>query len=239
MSASGPPLGNKPLTAAEYWLQTVRDPGWRSPREAMLQGNDAAEYDDAERLATLALLPSGRIGALGVELGCGIGRYTVDLARKVDVLHACDLVPESVALARASCAEHGLRDVFVEVADACEFLPARGLVDLIFLKWVLMYLDDARAERLIAQAAGALRAGGVLLVQDSCDPEADPGPNAAAEIHSPEYPARYRHPNWIDHRLIGAAKWREVRRADLGGVYKGWDYPPGAQPAWVLTRARD
>ncbi len=91
------------LPPREYWSQTVRGPCWPGDASVMLQASDGAVYASQERDATLAMLPEDTLGADDVELGCGVGRYTVSLAARARQLLAMNFVPVSIDPARGTC----------------------------------------------------------------------------------------------------------------------------------------
>ncbi len=116
-------------------------------------------YEERKRALTLAVLPDARYPRV-LEIGCGIGVLTAQLAARADRLVATDVSPPAVERARERTA--GLPHVQVEVGDVVDALPA-GPFDLVVLSEVGYYLDRPTLQRVLTDLRGRLAPGGTLL----------------------------------------------------------------------------
>lgn len=108
-----------------------------------------------------------------VDLGCGPGLTTLDLARRVGPtgrIIAVDRdgersIPRLLYAADAA----GLGNVEARVADLEQFdLPSES-VDGVYGRWVLMYLPEREARALATRIAKWLRPGGVCALAEFCN----------------------------------------------------------------------
>ena len=148
-------------------------------------------------------------------------------------------MPEFVAENRRRCAD--LDHVTVGVADARALeLPKNAA--LVFVKWLLMYMPDDVAARLIARFVDALRPGGSLFIHESCDSaeHAPVGPTAlwTGEFLGATYRAYYRPAAWYCARLLERVNDPRATMAefDLETLYLPGE--GGGQRAWLLTLPR-
>jgi 2-polyprenyl-3-methyl-5-hydroxy-6-metoxy-1,4-benzoquinol methylase len=118
--------------------------------------------------ATLRLLdslPLG-VGARCVDVGCGGGHVTIELARRVGPggsVVGIDLDEALLETARNEAAALGLANITFRVS-AVEDLNEAGL-DLAFARAVLMHLRDP--EHVVRLMADAVRPGGVVAIEDA------------------------------------------------------------------------
>jgi SAM-dependent methyltransferase len=136
-------------------LDQVRDD---FDRLARLEAADS-NHNDLYHGALLRELPP-RIGQ-ALDVGCGTGRFTAQLAARADSVLGLDLSPEMLRLARRRCAgltgvEFALRDVMASELPAARY-------DAIASIATLHHLPLAAA---LARFRDALAPGGVLLVVD-------------------------------------------------------------------------
>jgi len=137
-----------------------------------------------DRVLALMLPPGGPFEAL--DIGCGTGFLSLELAARGHRVTGVDFAPAMLALARQKAAARGARIRFAK-ADA-EALPyAAQSFDLALsrhLLWTLPHPESAIDEWL-----RVLRPGGRLVVVDGeADPAAEPEPRDNAR-RSPEYAA--------------------------------------------------
>jgi SAM-dependent methyltransferase len=122
-----------------------------------------AEEDTPSQCAfieqVLALGPGSRV----LDLGCGHGRHSLELARRGHRPFGVDLVPGFIERARAAAAEDGLPAEFMlgdlrTVQSATPFDAAICLFD------AFGFHDDADHGRILDNALASLRPGGRLLL---------------------------------------------------------------------------
>ncbi|WP_421735903.1 PIG-L family deacetylase [Cellulomonas sp.] len=113
-------------------------------------------YEERKRALTLAALPDVRYGRV-LEVGCGIGVLTEQLAGRADDLLAVDV--SAAAVERARERVPGVR---VQVADVAAGVP-EGPFDLVVLSEVGYYLDRSTLVRVLGELRAHLAPGGTLL----------------------------------------------------------------------------
>jgi SAM-dependent methyltransferase len=136
-------------------LERVRDDFDRLARLDAADSNHNDLYHDA----LLRELPA-RIGA-ALDIGCGTGRFTRQLAERADSVLGLDLSPEMLRLARARCA--GLDHVAFAERDVMQWDLPRAHFDAIASIATLHHLPLAPA---LERLRDALAPGGTLLVLD-------------------------------------------------------------------------
>ena len=112
-------------------------------------------------------------GAFIVDLGCGPGFTTLDLARLVGPkghVIAVDRDGErSLPLLRERAAAAGLTNIETRAAELDAFdLPA-GCVDGVYARWVLMYLPEPEAMALVSRMTKWLQRGGACALAELCN----------------------------------------------------------------------
>jgi ubiquinone/menaquinone biosynthesis C-methylase UbiE len=116
---------------------------------------------------------SFRKGATLVDLGCGPGYTTLDLARAVGVegrVISVDRDGErSIPLLKERAKTAGFSNIETRVADLEDFDLRQGSVDGVYGRWVLMYLPEGDAEALTGRVAGWLKPGGVCALAEFCN----------------------------------------------------------------------
>ena len=160
------------------WRDGVNLP-WDDPlfsermlREHLDQSHGAASRQQPELLRQvdwlwehLDLRPGCRI----LDITCGPGLYTVELARRGARITGIDFSPASIRYARDLAAEQGVDDRcnFIQ-ADVRTALPEQAGQDFdaaLFLYGQLAVFTRAEAAQLLQGAAAALRAGGRLAIE--------------------------------------------------------------------------
>ena len=104
-------------------------------------------------------------GWRALEIGPGAGSINLELRRRTQ--RPVDVVEQSPAFVtslRERWQADGLGDGTVWNAPLIEVPLPAGEYDLVFARWVFLFLDGA--ERYVARLAAALKPGGVLAVQD-------------------------------------------------------------------------
>jgi len=99
-----------------------------------------------------------------VEIGCGIGRLTLPMARRLAEVRAVDVSPTMLRRLEENCASAGIMSVR-------GFLPAARWdegrsVDFAWTRWVLQHIPDfAVIDGYVARIAGCMRPGAVAHLQ--------------------------------------------------------------------------
>ncbi|MDH5295086.1 MAG: methyltransferase domain-containing protein [Acidimicrobiia bacterium] len=123
------------------------------------------------------LLPRLESSMRLLDLGCGPGSVTLDLARFVAEVVGVDAAVEAIAAARGAAEASGVRSRF-EVADVYELPFEDSSFDVVFAHQVLQHLGDP--VRALVEARRVLRPGGLMAAR-----EADYG----TMVHHPHTPA--------------------------------------------------
>ncbi|WP_432564687.1 methyltransferase domain-containing protein [Kineococcus sp. SYSU DK003] len=112
------------------------------------------------------LLPHLRPGASLLDVGCGVGSITADLAARVAPgrVAAVDVSAEVLETARAAAAARGVHVEF-GVADAYELPYADGTFDVVHAHQVLQHV--AEPVRLLREMRRVARPGGVVAVREA------------------------------------------------------------------------
>jgi len=140
-----------------------------TPERYAQRGNRAFESLLATRSASsdaAFLLPYLREGMRLLDVGCGPGSITLDLAQAVapgDVV-AVDSQPEAVEQGSTAAAARGVENVRFETADAYALPFAPGSFDCVFANGLLMHLSEPR--RAVAEMRRVLRPGGIVGIRD-------------------------------------------------------------------------
>jgi SAM-dependent methyltransferase len=117
-----------------------------------------AIFDDYFRIFPWHLLPPG--GGVGLDVGCGTGRWSVLVAPRVQHLHLLDPSAEALSVAKQNlCSAHNVTYHLHSVANIP--LPSRSL-DFAFSLGVLHHVPDPEAA--VASIADKLKPGAPFLV---------------------------------------------------------------------------
>ena len=101
-------------------------------------------------------------GARVLEVGCGAGLATLELARRGYAVHGIDSSAEMVALTSQRIADGGVSDVSVSVSDVHDLPRGAGSFELVLALGVLPWLHSP--QRALAQIARVLAPGGHAIV---------------------------------------------------------------------------
>ncbi|GGO90627.1 class I SAM-dependent methyltransferase [Wenjunlia tyrosinilytica] len=113
------------------------------------------------------LLPRLTAGAALLDVGCGPGTITADLAERVAPgrVTAADASPEVLEHARRTVAERGLGNVDFAEVDVHELDFADGTFDVVHAHQVLQHVTDP--VKALREMRRVCRPGGVVAVRDS------------------------------------------------------------------------
>lgn len=121
----------------------------REEREVIFQGYF--------RIFPWDILPAESVG---IDIGCGSGRWSAEVAPRVGHLHLLDVSPEALAVARCNLA--GANNVSFHLASVGDIpLPANSL-DFAFSLGVLHHVPDTQAA--IDAVASKLKSGAPFLI---------------------------------------------------------------------------
>lgn len=112
-------------------------------------------------------------GMTVVDLGCGPGYTTLDLARAVGpkgrVIAVDRDVETSLPRLRERAEAAGLSNVETLAADLETFDMPPGSIDVVYGRWVLMYLPEPTVRGLVERMVTWLRPGGVCILCEICN----------------------------------------------------------------------
>lgn len=137
---------------------------------------DAGYYDDLarryrtrnrfarQRISNVKSLLPPLAGCMLVDVGCGMGTFTIEAARSGAQAIGIDFAPEALPVAAAVARAEGTRHAHFARADAVR-LPLRDAsADIMIAADVTEHLDDATLRGVLRDAHRVLRAGGTLIV---------------------------------------------------------------------------
>lgn len=157
------------------------------------------------------LLPRLDAGVTVLDIGCGPGSITVDLARRVEPGHVHGIDRSDGVLADARARADRLGNVTFAVGDAYELELADDSFDVVHAHQVLQHLSDPVAA--LREMRRVCRPGGTIAVRD-----ADYGAFAWA-------PPDDRLTRWLDaYRQVARSNGAEP---DAGRHLKGWALEAG------------
>lgn len=110
-----------------------------------------------------SLLPALRSKRV-IDLGCGMGTFTIEAAREGAVAVGIDPAPEAVAAARRVASAERVAGAHFVRADAVRLPLASSSAQVILAADLTEHLDDDTLQRTLAEAARVLRGGGHLVL---------------------------------------------------------------------------
>jgi len=112
-------------------------------------------------------------GMTAVDLGCGPGYTTLDLARAVGpkgrVIAVDRDAERSLPRLRERAEAAGLSNIETQAADLGTFDMPPGSIDAVYGRWILMYLSESAVRGLVERMVAWLRPGGVCILSEFCN----------------------------------------------------------------------
>jgi ubiquinone/menaquinone biosynthesis C-methylase UbiE len=108
-----------------------------------------------------------RYGQTLLDLGCGPGFATLELARLVGdsgQVHAIDAADNFIAYLDSCIQAGGLQNIQAQTGDVHAINYADASMDGVFARWLLCFVQDP--EKVLAEVARVLRPGGVFVAWD-------------------------------------------------------------------------
>lgn len=140
---------------AEFYIATW-DVDFSDP-EAMARFFESGRSEAMTILEECAPWLRGRAAAL--EIGCGVGRLTIPMAREFREVLAIDIAPTMLERLRANCAREGITNVVPLLSN--ERPPAKR-VDLVYSRIVLQHIEhEGEVRRYLELVAAILEPDGI------------------------------------------------------------------------------
>jgi ubiquinone/menaquinone biosynthesis C-methylase UbiE len=131
---------------------------FRQDNNSLPQQQRAKIFDDYFRIFPWHLLPAG--GGVGIDVGCGTGRWSVSVAPRVEHLHLLDASADALAVAKQNL--RSAKNISYHLNSVANIpLPADSL-DFAFSLGVLHHVPDTQAA--IDAVAGKLKPGAPFLL---------------------------------------------------------------------------
>lgn len=127
-----------------------------------------ADDENEERQSVLALI-GARAGEVIADVGCGNGRWTLDLARAVGEhgrIYAQDIDPRKILAVETLKRKEGLKNVEVIHALPDNPMLPKDALDAIFINDVINYVDRAAQAGFLDGIRRALKPAGRLIIRD-------------------------------------------------------------------------
>jgi len=123
----------------------------------------AATADRRQARRLVDALPTDTRG-LVLDVACGPGIVTAELAATVAHVVALDLTPQMLTKAQERCAERGFDNVTFQEGSATDLPFAEGSFDAVVTRLSLHHFQDPR--RVLGEMHRVVRPGGALLIAD-------------------------------------------------------------------------
>jgi SAM-dependent methyltransferase len=176
----------------------------------------------------------GRRCGRAVDLGCGFGDWTVQLAAMADDVVACDIAPGFVEETRRRLREAGCPSATVACDDVRSF-AAYSDADLVHVGAVLMYLDDDGCQEVLRTVRERIASDGLLIGREWCAIRF----GRAVVNRSPWFSVHRRARRYIE--MAEAAGFRAVESVASPSIYGdvlAWRWLArrhDAAPAWARS----
>src|SRR5271156_5430405 len=131
---------------------------FRQDEDHLPSDQRAKIFDDYFHIFPWHLLPPG--GGVGIDVGCGTGRWATLIAPRVAHLHLLDASPEALAVARQNLSL--AKNVSYHANSVAEMPVASNSLDFAYSLGVLHHVPDTQVA--IAAIAGKLKPGAPFLI---------------------------------------------------------------------------
>ncbi len=150
-------------------MDVYKDWEMRNPTACMMmKAQQCSEFEEADRLELLSLLPSWS-GKQVVDLAAGIGRFTGPFAKEARHVTAVEWIPTFV---ETNQLQHIVHDNITYICDDVMNVDfPESSVDLIFMSWLFMYLEDEEVQTLAQRIHRWLVPGGSFFVRETVAPK--------------------------------------------------------------------
>ena len=123
-------------------------------------------YEEAYRLTIEAILEVVNPSSSVLEMGCGTGIVTVEIAPNVREMTGIDISPKMIAKAQEKARRQNLKNVTFKVLDASELPFPDHAFDVILLPNLLHLVPQP--EKVIKESRRLLKPGGTLVTVTDC-----------------------------------------------------------------------
>lgn len=168
-AAPGDSSARQDEKSAQFWDQVGRSDQWGGLHGILDADRRLAAYRDhaEKRLLFPRLRTYQKRWERAIEIGCGGGRWTVELARHYRLVLATDIAPSMIERLKAGLAEADIRNVETRVESMTQFAVQGPKADLIYLGSCLQYIDDAGIREGMERLSEAADGQSVLLSRDT------------------------------------------------------------------------
>lgn len=101
-----------------------------------------------------------------LELGCGSGRYAIDIAPLVKKVVAVDFSKKQIMQLEKIILKRGIKNIITRCEDVTE-AKFKDKFDIIFLSGVTQYIDDEELMNLLKYLRMCLNSNGIIVSRDS------------------------------------------------------------------------
>jgi len=123
-------------------------------------------YEEAYRLTIEAILEVVNSSSSVLEMGCGTGIVTVEIAPNVREMTGIDISPKMIARAQEKAKVQNLKNVTFRVLDASELPFPDHAFDVVLLPNLLHLVPQP--EKVIKESRRLLKPGGTLVTVTDC-----------------------------------------------------------------------
>jgi SAM-dependent methyltransferase len=135
----------------EYW-DKIWDYGEHRSEHVVLDGSDGEEEFDQE-------LRNRAVGRVVLDIGCGLGKFTLKIARKAKQVTGIDTSTIGLAQARMNMTRTGLRNADFRLADASRLPGSANSFDVVYSRRG----PGSETLRTLSEAYRVLRKNGIFM----------------------------------------------------------------------------